>query len=164
MKASALTLEIFFLSLVFLEAGCESAPKTVGPSFDASICADYMPVKVDIIPLTEFVSGGNEHEATKISVYVSLLDSFDSQKKAPGVFRFELYEKAVRSPEPKGKRVVIWPDIDLTDAVENDNYWRDFLRTYEFSLDFEPQRNRSYILQVTYLCPSGKRLSDEFKL
>ena len=95
MKASALTLEIFFLSLVFLEAGCESAPKAVGPSFDASICADYMPAKVDIIPLTEFVSGGNEHEATKISVYVSLLDSFGSQKKAPGVFRFELYKKAV---------------------------------------------------------------------
>jgi len=82
----------------------------------------------------------------------------------PGVFRFELYERVVRSAEPKGRRIVIWPDIDLTGAAENNEYWRDFLRAYEFNLPFEAQIKQCYILQVTYLSPSGKRLSAELSL
>ena len=124
----------------------------------------YAPGKIDILPLTEFGSTDETERASKIKVYVSLLDPFNCQMKAPGVFRFELYEYAQRSAEPKGRRIVIWPDIDLTDAVENNNYWRDFLRAYEFNLDFEPQGHQNYILQVTFLCPSGKRLSAELAL
>ena len=36
--------------------------------------------------------------------YVSLMDVFGSQIKGPAVFRFELYEKVVRSSEPKGNK------------------------------------------------------------
>ena len=56
------------------------------------------------------------------------------------------------------------PDIDLTDIVENNHYWRDFLRAYEFSLPVEFDNNQSYILQVTCICPNGKRLSTEYAL
>jgi hypothetical protein len=93
-----------------------------------------------------------------------LLDSFDCQIKTPGIFRFELYKYVRRSAEPKGKRIAIWPDIDLTGTTENNNYWRDFLRAYEFNLDFVPKRNQSYILQATCLCPNGKHLSADFVL
>ena len=162
MKTAVLTLKIFFLCLLLVEVGCESSLETVGLSSNASVYTYYAPVKIDIMPLTEFVSTGDGEEGTRINVYVSLLDSFGCQKKTPGVFRFELYEKVPRSAEPKGKRIVIWPDIDLTDAAENNSYWRDFLGAYEFNLDIETQSRQSCILQVTCLCPDGKRLLDEF--
>ncbi|UCE99762.1 MAG: hypothetical protein JSV82_01465 [Planctomycetota bacterium] len=132
--------------------------------YQHSVRASYMPVKVHIMPLTEFTRPGDGGEMSGIKAYVSLLDEFDCQIKAPVVFRFELYEYVQPSAEPKGRRIAIWPDVDLTQAAANNQYWRDFLRAYQFNLDFVPQRNQSYILQVTSLCPTGKRLSAEFTL
>ena len=169
MKAVAVIAQIFLFVLLLVGAGCEPvtaespSPTDSGSNLLAAYMS-YAPVKIDIMPLTEFIRAGDAEEGAKIKVYVSLLDSFDCQKKMPGVFRFELYEKVPRSAEPKGKRIVIWPDIDLTDAVENNNYWRDFLRVYEFNLDFEPEGARSYILQATCLTANGKRLSADFLL
>ena len=151
-------------------AGCEQMPGLTGPATQTdddfkrlSVYSHFAPAKINIMPLTEFMSPGDARQAN-INLYVSLLDSFGSQIKSPCVFRFELYQKVQRSSEPKGRRVIIWPDIDLTDLVENDEYWRDFLRAYEFNLPFESATKQSYILQVTSLCPTGRRLSDEFAL
>ncbi len=170
MKAVAGAVPILFF-LFFTVAGCESpqptaesASRSDSASREVSVYAGYTPVKVDILPLTELVGGSEEVKASAIKVYVSLLDAFDCQTKSPAVFRFELYKKVQRSAEPKGKRITIWPDIDLTEPGENNKYWRDFLRAYEFILDFEPTGKPSYILQVTCLCPEGKRLSAEFAL
>ncbi|HUW18619.1 MAG TPA: hypothetical protein VMW16_04890 [Sedimentisphaerales bacterium] len=169
MKLFGMAAQVFFSVLLLVGAGCELGPG--GPSSGSdkgpdplSVYASYSAAKVDIMPLTDFVGAGSGGEAGRIRVYVGLLDSFNSQIKSPGVFRFELYEHVQRSPEPAGKRLVVWPDIDLTDPAGNNNYWRDYLRAYEFSLDFEPQNSRSYLLQVTCLCPNGKRLSDAFVL
>lgn len=169
MRAAAVTVRVFFFALALVEAGCEPAPVELSPAIDggavrSSVYTAYTPTGVDILPLTEFIGAGDTEEPTKIRVYVSLLDIFDCQIKAPGIFRFELYERVQRRAEPKGRRIIIWPDIDLTDRKENNSYWRDFLRAYKFGLDFEPQSNRSYILQATFLCPSGRRLSAEFVL
>ena len=177
MRVVGAILQVFFLCLVLVEAGCEPVPvATELPTkddngFNTSIYTRYAPVKIDIMPLTEFTCVSDGEEASKINVYVSLLDAFDCQRKTPGVFRFELYEYIQRCAEPKGKRIAIWPDIDLTKQSENNKHWRDFLRAYEFnldcrqtSLDFEPKSNQSYILQVTCLCPNGKRLSSDFGL
>ncbi|MFB0554424.1 MAG: hypothetical protein ACETWQ_14055 [Phycisphaerae bacterium] len=128
-----------------------------------SVYSHFAPARISIMPLTEFINPGGTRQAN-MNLYVSLLDSFGSQIKSPCVFRFELYQRVQRSAEPKGKRIIIWPDIDLTDPVANDEYWRDFLRAYEFNLPFESAVNQSYILQVTSLCPTGRRLSDEFAL
>jgi len=125
--------------------------------------AGYAPVKIDIMPLTEFISLVDT-ERPKLNLYVSLLDQFGSQIKSPGMFRFELYEYMQRSAESKGKRAIIWPDVDLTDPVKNNDSWRDFLRAYVFSLPCEQSISQDYILQVTCLCPNGKRLSSEFTL
>ena len=87
-------------------------------------------------------------------MYAALRDSFGSCLKAPGVFRFELYEYVQYSSEPKGKRIIIWPDIDLTDAAENNEYWNDFLRAYEFSLDLEQDMNqRGLVARMQVLLP-----------
>ncbi len=169
MKAVAIVVQILFFVLLLVEAGCEPATTELPPPSDnrsnlLSVYTPYNPVRIDIMPLTEFIGAGEAEETSKINVYVSLLDSSGCQKKSPGVFRFELYEHVERSAEPKGRRISIWPDIDLIDAVENNNHWRDFLRAYEFNLGFEPESNQSYVLQATCLCPSGRRLSAEFTL
>lgn len=170
MKTKAVTIIFFVLSSTFLliNTGCEQKlefPDISNQSKNKleklSVYARYSPVEIDILPLTDFVNLG-EAQQNQISLYVSLLDSFGSEIKSPCVFRFELYEKVQRSAEPKGRRVVIWPDIDLTEPVENNRYWRNFLRAYEFNLPFGPAGSQTYILEVTCLCPTGKRLTSDF--
>jgi len=170
MKPLRIISRVLLLTLFSINIGCEQPkpPMEIHAKTDNSIdilslYARFVPVKIDIMPLTEFV-GLDDAQRSKIHLYVSLLDPFGSQIKSPGMFRFELYEYMQRSSEPKGKRAVIWPDVDLTDPVTNNDYWRDFLRTYEFSLPCEQANSQDYILQVTCLCPNGKRLSSEFTL
>jgi hypothetical protein len=158
---------VCLLAMLLANAGCEQFPgltaKTNNDVKELSVYSRYAPAKINIMPLTEFISIGDTQQPN-INLYVSLLDSFGSQIKSPCVFRFELYQKVQRSSEPKGSRVIIWPDIDLTDPAANNEYWRDFLRAYEFDLPFEPDASQSYMLQVTCLCPNGKRISAEFAL
>lgn len=174
MKTAGLALGIFFSILLFVEAGCEPAPvgikkngkplNSVNDCNEISFYAPYAPLKIDIVPITELTCVDDSGEDSKIKIYVSMLDSFGYQIKAPGAFRFELYEKVPRSAEPKGRRIAIWPDIDLNDVVENNRYWRDFLRAYEFSLPCESEARQNYILEATCICPNGKRLSAEYAL
>jgi hypothetical protein len=167
-KIKKIIFRIFFSGLFLTGIACESVPiVSIAPSeekVNASIYARYAPVKMDIMPLTEFVEPNGVEGRTKIKAYVSLSDMFGCQMKSPCVFRFELYEHIKRSGEPKGKRLIIWPDINLNNVTENNKYWRDFLRAYEFNFDFEPQKNQSYILQATCLCPNGRRLSADFNI
>jgi len=123
MRAVAVIVRMFFLIFLLVEAGCEQPPivpeRPAGVADDfntLSTYARYASGRIDILPLTEFVDIGGARQA-EINLYISLLDSFGSQIKSPGVFRFELYERVLRSAEPKGKRVAIWQDIDLTDPV-----------------------------------------------
>ncbi len=167
MKIASLT--FFFLILLSLlnAIGCQTVKTMVrhsskcGKGFNEQ---GYRALDIDIMPLTEITTADNPQDGQIIKVYVSLLDAFDCQKKMPGVFRFELYQKVLRNAKPKGKRVAIWPDIDLTDEKKNNDHWRDFLRAYEFDLSFEANASNEFILQATCLCPSGKRLSTEFNL
>jgi len=166
-KQSHIIIRLLLLILFSINAGCEQQktppdiPVMTEISFDMlSLYTSYVPVKIDIMPLTEFVRPDNAQP--KINIYVSLIDPFGSQIKSPGMFRFELYEYMPRSADPKGKRPIIWPDIDLSDPITNNSYWQDFLRAYEFSLPCEQTNGKDYILQVTCLCPNGKRLTSEF--
>ena len=170
MKAAVVVLKILFLIFLVADTGCGQLPGRMGRTSKAnidlnklSVYSHFAPNRINIMPLTEFINTDTIRQIS-IKPYVSLLDSFGSQIKSPGIFRFELYQRAVRSAEPKGKREVIWEDIDLTEPAINNEYWRDFLRAYEFDLPFELDVNQSYILQVTCLCPNGRRLSDEFAL
>lgn len=161
-----LTWSFVFFPLV-LSIGCEPAaivpPETAADSL--KISSGFAIAGIDIMPLTEFISGENSQEESQIKVYVSLLDAFGCQLKAPAAFRFELYEYLARSAEQKGRRINFWHDIDLTKPAENNNQWRDFLRAYEFNLlPFEAEENQTYVLQATCICPDGRRLSAELVL
>jgi len=124
-------------------------------------CISYGPVRVDIVPVTAF---RDEGEPQAIKVYVRAMDRFGSRIKAPIVFRFELYERAVHSTDPKGLRLAVWPDFDLIEAAANNDHWRDFLRAYEFELEYQPVVGRDYVLQTTCLTAGGRRLTAEFVL
>jgi len=165
-------LTIFCVLLIFFltGAGCDrpSLPPESGAVTDEgmerlSSYARYAPVKIDILPLSEFVFV-DDIDRSGIDLYVSLLDHYGCQVKSPGTFRFELYEYVQRSAESKGKRVAIWPDFDLSDPAANNEYWLDFLRAYEFNLPFDQAGTQDYILQVTCFCPNGRRLLAEYTL
>ncbi len=169
MKATAAIIEAGFVVLVVLYAGCGFSPPAVEipqqvQAPDVPACARYAPAAIDILPLTGFIAAGPSGADSVIEVYVALLDAFGSPIKAPGSFRFELYVCAQRSAEPKGKRVTIWPDVDLTDPVKNNDYWQDFFRAYRFELPVGQSQNQSYILQVTCVCSMRQRLSAELAL
>ncbi len=159
---------IFLVLLLLVVGGCEH----VGVEQSSSKCDEnlkglgvyngFSPVEINVLPLTKIETG--DKGSAVIRAYVSLTDRFSSQIKAPVVFRFELYEKISRSQEPKGKRIVIWPDFNLCGPGDNNRHWEDFLRAYKFDLDFQHQKNQHYVLQVTCLCPSGKRLAAETEL
>ncbi len=140
-----------------------SSPAATGGR-NLQLPAGFVPVKIGILPLTELFSPSDTSQGGKLSVFVVLLDAFGSQLKAPGVLRFELYEYIPRSAQPKGQRLTLWPDVDLTNPAQNNKYWRDFLRAYEFVLDTQARRDKTYILEVTCMCPDGKRLSAEYVL
>jgi len=167
-RISAILQKTFLISLL-MQFGCE--PKTPSQPAATHAAADplcsyvsYAPTKVRIMPLTDFARRANNQDQPGLRVYVTLLDSFGSQVKTPATFRFELYQYIERSAVPEGRRLAIWPDIDLNDAVQNNSFWRDFLRAYEFNLDFDPVPEQTYVLQVTCMCPLGTRLSTDFKI
>ena len=169
-KAISTVLAVLFPAFLLINTGCDprSLPSDISnrPNNEnekLSVYDRYSPEEIDIIPLTGFVNIGDAQQS-QITLYVSLLDSFGSEIKSPCIFRFELYEKVQRSAEPKGRRVVIWPDIDLTEPTINNQYWRNFLRAYEFNLPFAPASNQIYILEVTCSCSTGKRLISDYTL
>jgi len=160
---------LFFLILV--SAGCDTGQLTTEPEAttvwrkdELSIYKSFAAAGVKIIPITGFVNIDDKQQDPGIRVFVRLTDESGNSIKAPAVFRFELYEKVILNPEPRGKRLAIWSDFDLTDFKDNSTRWRDFLRGYEFNLAFEPEPERTYIIQATCRCPDGRRLSSEFEI
>lgn len=151
-----------------LLSGCPGEPATPADTYTGtgeSSCA-YSASAIHVIGLTSIGRDPRKNNSSQLSIYVSLLDSFDSSIKSPGSFRFELYEYVPRSSQPKGKRLVVWPDIDLTNAGDNNKYWRDLLRAYHFTLEanINPDIPKIYALQATCMTGDGKRLSEIFIL
>jgi len=164
------SLIFFVMLLVSGISGCEQTKSPVDLTIENSgqvnktaVYLEYAPVKIDILPLTEFATDEDTQQEV-INIFVSIQDSFGSQIKSPCIFRFELYQRVPLSADAKGDRIVIWPDIDLIDPETNNEYWRNYLRAYEFKLTFEPQNIQPYLLEVTCLCPNNKRISEEFTI
>lgn len=165
----------YLLSCLLLLSGCEQPqpvprssqlpqPVATQDQGKAPEPAGFAPARIEILPLTELTDAPVGQQGTQLTIYLSLLDAYGSQMKAPGTLRFELYEYVQRSAQAKGQRIAIWPDIDATAASENQKYWRDFLRAYEFTLAGQAPKGVTYVLQATCLLAGGRRLTDEFIL
>ena len=167
MKALTTGTKLFFIAVMVSFAGCEGTPSDSALNLDFSRndpakYESFGPARIDILPLTNLAKAADSRYDSIINVYICLLDAFDSQIKAPAVFRFELFEHVQRSTEPKGRRVTLWPDIALTDPALNNNHWQDFLRAYLFALPVQKLSSGEYILHATCITPSDKRISTDF--
>jgi len=175
MKLQLAVCGLLFCPLLF--TGCsqpQAQPsKTAAPSVGAQEHAahppggaGFAPARIGILPLTELRGSNGAGQSARLHAFVTLRDAFGSQIKAPGVLRFELYEYVPRSAQLKGSQLLLWPNLDLTGAAENHRYWRDHLRAYEFELDAQVSRDKTYVLQVTCMTPDtdGKRLSGDYVL
>ncbi len=152
-------------------AGCEipdnPADSNISPArrrqYTIGAACVFTPERIRIIGLTEIVPGAGLGGEAVLSVYVDIFDAYDSHIKAPVTFRFELYEFVPRSSESRGNRLMIWPDIDLTNPGVTNGYWHDYLRTYNFDLpmNFRPAPEATFTLEATCTTQEGKRLSNK---
>ena len=168
-ERSMKVLAILTLALC-LAGGCGPGPAE-GPlaaakpsSLPSQPSAGFAPARILIAPWTEIKGQAREDGTRRIRVFVRLVDAFGSDVKSPGVFRFELYERLAKSAEPRGKRLMIWPDFDLTAAEQNNSHWQDYVRSYEFSLDFDPSDAGPYVLEATFIPAEGRRLTNQYLL
>jgi len=151
---------LFFMIIV---CGCEEqiqTKQTDFPVIETQKSCLFVPEKIRFNQLTEFA------QDWQITAYVDMLDQFGSRIKAAGIWRFELHEYVPRSAEPKGTRLYIWPDIDLTDAKTNYGLWQDYLRCYKFdlNLDIDLAGDKTYVLQAECFTADGKRIADSIEL
>jgi len=121
--------------------------------------------RIRISAISEFVPDSTVSDGMQIKTLVELFDADDSAVKSPCVFRFEFYEFRPMSSDPRGNRLLIWPDQDLSDSDTNNEHWNEFLLGYEFFLPLELslRQDKKYILEVTCLV-NQKRYSDVFKM
>ncbi len=130
------------------------------------IYGSYGVRRIHLLGLTEIMSLSSRPGVSKLTVYVDLLDSYDSRVKSPGTFRFELYRRIPRSSEPKGRRIAAWNNLDLINPKVNSEHWREYLRAYkfEFEVDIEADEGLQFIVEVTFINPEGKRFSDSMEV
>jgi hypothetical protein len=151
----------FLLSLGFVLTGCGSSPK--GPVLDSAKTPG--PVQeLRISALTEFVYIPN-HPQVHLKVMTELLDASEQPVRQPCSWRFELYDFIPRSSEPRGFRLMIWPDQDLTVSGEEAAHWKEFLTGYEFylPLDHELKPGKKYVLEATAMTEQ-RRYNDLYEI
>ncbi len=121
--------------------------------------------RIRISALTEFVGPVDRSGRFQLKVLVEFLDTSDNPSRAVAMWRFELYAYHARSSDPRGRRIVIWPDYDLTASDAESGYWKDFLQGYEFylPLEFVPAAGSKYVLEAT-CAKDQQRYSDLFKV
>jgi hypothetical protein len=159
-------LSIGFLCLVAATlgiVGCETAQVLTQPDIQHE--QDVSIERIHVSALTEFVPNPDQPDKAQLKVLLELSGAFDSPVPMPCILRFELYEFRPISSDPRGKRLVIWPEKDLTDTGEANKHWKALLRGYEFylPLDFMPGSDKKYVLEAT--CFAGqKRYNDLFKM
>lgn len=160
-------LSLIAAAIILITSGCESemnqAVSSVAKEAPPRSLRAFGPARIHITALTEITSSDVSLNEAKLRVYIDLLDVYESRLKAPGTFRFELYEYVPRSSEPKGTGLINWPPVDLNHPETNNDHWRDYLRSYQFDfdMDFNPANTRAFVIVAIFTTPEGKRLTDE---
>ncbi|OQY04337.1 MAG: hypothetical protein B6I25_07045 [Planctomycetales bacterium 4572_13] len=144
-------------------AGCETVQ--VPTQTDIQHGQDVAIERIHISALTEFVTVSAQPDKVQLKVVLEFLDAFDLPAPVPCVLRFELYRFHPLSSDPRGKRLILWPEKNLTGVKKADEHWKDLLRGYEFylPLDFMPRQGKKYVLEATCFADQ-KRHNDLFKV
>ena len=164
--ASLAPLKIVTLTTVLLGLGCRMNPvirpeSGIQGEDQTHLLSGYAPVQIKILgPTRVFQDPQGIH---RIEIFVSILDVAGSSIKYPGTYRFELYRRLKRSADPRGKRILILPDISLIASNDNNQYWDDFIRCYVFQRECD-HPNEDLILQATFILPNGDRMTDQYTI
>lgn len=153
--STAIPFIIYGVISVFLYSGCGiqfSYDHTVDPNAPVSV------ERVRLSTLTGFEpdpAGG-----VRLKAHVELFDALDTQIQKPAVFRFELYHFRRLSRDPRGHRIKLWSDQDLTSEQSQSTHWRDYLSGYEFFLPAPPDlmSGRKYVLDVTCMVDNKRHM------
>ena len=140
-------------------SGCHAPRVPLLPGEDSPV------ERIRISAITEFVPDVESPIRMQVKTLIELFDASDSSVKVPCAFRFELYEFHPLSSDPRGGRLMIWPEQKLNDSDTNDEHWNELLRGYEFVLpfDFLLNEDKKYVLEATCLV-NQKRYHDLFKM
>jgi hypothetical protein len=126
--------------------------------------AQYGPQELTLLGLSKIQPATGEQPA-KFKFFVAVLDQYNTPLRYPGVIRFELYTRLLKSPISKGRQICVWPEIDIRDSEVNSRYFRDYLRAYEFELEAkQPVAPDTYVVLITYTLPDGRRIVNESHL
>lgn len=80
-------------------------------------------------------------------------------------FRFELYEFMPLAANPRGKRLMLWPQIEPGLSRADNPNWRRHLEAYEFILPIEPKPAvKVFLAEVTAMGKDGLRRSAVLKV
>ncbi len=148
------TLCIFALILL---CGCAPDGATAGSHSRQSNGVCFAPAAVAINRLSEITMIDDYNDYAKIKLFVDVTDEFGDNMKAPGEFRFELYEHRGLSVNNIGSRIYDWPAVDISNIDINQSCWQDSLRTYMFNLNIDRKLNKGskYVVSVTFINDAG---------
>lgn len=148
---------------VIVFTGCETAKVPMQPVDQR--WEDVSIERIRISALTEFVTDPALPDEVRLKVLLELFDASDLPVSASCILRFELYRFQSVSSDPRGERLVIWPDQNLGNGENANEHWKDLLRGYEFylPLDFMPRRDEKYVLEATCFVDQ-RRHNDLFKV
>lgn len=148
-----------FVAAVVLMSGCEMTSSAPAAGQEDVVS------RIRISALTDMKATDGAESPARINAFVELLDADEMPRQAACSLRFELYEYQPHSANPRGKRLLIWPDVRLPDVASGEQHWKQSLQAYEFFLPmgFMPSPDQQYVLEATCLI-GPKRLTDLRKL
>lgn len=151
-------LAVFALAVVSFFVGCGGNEVAV----DFGKCDCFAIKEFSVTPLTKFVEADDK---AVLKLVVDALDSTGHRSKARFSLQCSLYRYLPRTADNKGELVQSWRPISLDAAAENNEYWNDYLRSYEFELGLDDLPGEQwYLVEIACQIPSGNRLFYEFML
>lgn len=114
---------------------------------------------VRLLAMTTFEPNAAK-DGVQVRAYVQVSEAIETVG-----FRFELYEFVPYDANPRGRRLVQWPDIEAGAAGVMNRHWRGHLGAYEFVMPVEPPptAGKTYLLEVTAI-GDRTRQNDMIKL
>lgn len=146
-------------------AACATTPRPSEQADMQQMLTLLLPSKIEIVePFTRVASFDDDEIPDGIELLLRAINALDNPNlMIAGRVKVELYEFVPASGQERGRRLEHW-DIDLITAEDQRTYWNPLAQMYEFRLGIDrakiPVRSK-YILVVTYLSPTGDRLTDQ---
>ncbi len=139
-------------------AGCEPDRTPASSNPDADL---FVATGMRVHPIfTQIADWTNSGKPDGIEAQLEFTDQFGDPTKASGRVLFELFTYVNDSPDPRGKRLGLWP-ASLATLSEQRAQWNTTLRTYRFQLNYpEVSPTSSYVLTAMFDRSTGGRFFD----